>query len=75
MLDHTGLTGKYDFLLEVAPERRSAPQDGANAAAPSEPSGPGFAEALRQQLGLMLESQKGSTEVWIVDHVEHATGN
>jgi len=75
VLDRTGLTGKYDFLLEFAPDRRLGPEDGANAVAPLDSAGPGFEEALRQQLGLKLESQKGPVDVWIVDRVEHATEN
>jgi uncharacterized protein (TIGR03435 family) len=75
VLDQTGLTGKYDFLLEFAPDRRPGPEDGAAAAAPLDNAGPGFEEALKQQLGLKLESQKGPVDVWIVDHVEPATVN
>jgi uncharacterized protein (TIGR03435 family) len=75
VLDQTGLTGKYDFLLEFARDRGPAQSDGANAAAPPDTAGPGFEEALRKQLGLKPESQKGSVNVWIVDHVEHATEN
>jgi uncharacterized protein (TIGR03435 family) len=75
VLDQTGLTGKYDFLLEFAPDRRPAPGDGANASAPLDSAGPGIEEALRQQLGLKLESTKGPVDVWVVDHVEHATEN
>ena len=75
MLDHTGLTGKYDFLLEFAPDRRPGPGDGENASAPLDTAGPGIEEALKQQLGLKLESTKGPVDVWIVDHVEHATEN
>lgn len=75
VLDQTGLTGKYDFRLEFAPDRRPAPGDGAATAVPLDTGGPGIMEALKQQLGLKLESQKGPVDVWIVDRVEHATGN
>lgn len=73
VLDRTGLTGKYDVLLEFAPDRRPAP--GADTSAPLDTAGPGIEEALRQQLGLKLESTKGPVDVWVVDHVEHATEN
>jgi uncharacterized protein (TIGR03435 family) len=76
VLDQTGLTGKYDFLLEFAPDRGPAPPDGANTTAPPpDTAGPGIEQALKEQLGLKLESQKGPVNVWIVDHVEHATEN
>jgi len=73
VLDRTGLTGKYDVLLEFAPDRRPAP--GADTSTPLDSSGPGIEEALRQQLGLKLESTKGPVDVWVVDHVEHASEN
>jgi len=72
--DQTGLTGTYDFLLEYALERRLAPADAANASAP-DTVGPGLEQALKQQLGLKLESKKGDVEVWVVDHVERPTQN
>ena len=28
-----------------------------------------------EQLGLKLESTKGPVDVWVVDHVEHASEN
>ncbi len=73
VLDQTGLTGSYDFVLELVPVPRLAPTDAANASAES--TGPGLEQALRQQLGLKLESKKGEVEAWVVDHVEHATQN
>jgi uncharacterized protein (TIGR03435 family) len=75
VLDQTGLTGKYDFLLEFAPDRAPAPGDGAAAATPPDSAGPGIEQALREQLGLKLVSQKGPVDVLIVDQVEHATQN
>ena len=64
MIDATGLTRTFDFLLEFTPE----PQ-GLNA--PPDPDGPTFVQALRDQLGLKLESRKSSMDVIVVDHVEH----
>jgi uncharacterized protein (TIGR03435 family) len=75
VLDRTGLTGKYDFLLEFAPVRAPSPSDGATAAPPPDTAGPGIEQALKEQLGLKLVSQKGPVDVWVVDHVEHATEN
>ena len=43
---------------------------------PSEgPSEPIFQEALREQLGIKLESQKGSVDVLVVDRIEHPSDN
>jgi uncharacterized protein (TIGR03435 family) len=63
LVDPTGLTGRFDFTLEWTPD--STP----------DPSGPSFQQAVREQLGLKLESQKGSVEVIVVDHVEHLSDN
>jgi uncharacterized protein (TIGR03435 family) len=68
MIDATGLTGTFDFLLEFTPESQ-----GLNA--PPDPDGPTFEQALRDQLGLKLESRRSSMEVMVVDHVEHLSEN
>ncbi|MEO8869801.1 MAG: TIGR03435 family protein [Granulicella sp.] len=73
VVDETGLAGNYDFVLEFTPE----PPPGSSAAANSalESGGPTFQGALKQQLGLKLESQKGQVDVLVFDHVEHPTEN
>jgi uncharacterized protein (TIGR03435 family) len=53
VVDRTGLTGMYDFVLDFTPEVPA----GANPSA--DPPGPTFREALRDQLGLKLESTTG----------------
>jgi uncharacterized protein (TIGR03435 family) len=73
VVDRTGLTGKFDFLLEFAPDRR--PQPGDATTAPLDVAGPGIAQALKQQLGLKLVPTKAPVQVWVVDHIEHATEN
>jgi uncharacterized protein (TIGR03435 family) len=70
MIDATGLTGTFDFTLEFAQERR------ANGAVPdADPTGPTFAEALRDQLGIKLQPQKGLVNVPVLDHVERPSAN
>jgi uncharacterized protein (TIGR03435 family) len=77
VLDRTGLTGTFDFFFEYAPDR----PPGVAGAAPnttngaSEPSGPTFLEALRDQLGLKLDSQTGPVDVVVLDHIEEPTEN
>ena len=58
--DQTGLTGKYDVLLEFAPDSSPGPSDRADASAPLETAGPEFAQAgcKASQLGLKLEPQE-----------------
>lgn len=73
LIDGTGLTGTFDFTLECTPEL-NGPLPSDETFRP-DPSGPTFREALQEQLGLKLESQKGTIEVFVIDHVEHPTGN
>lgn len=71
MIDQTGLTGTFDFDLEfVMPNRNSQSTD-----AGSDPAGPTFEEALREQFGIKLQSQKGPVKVFVVDHVERPSAN
>lgn len=73
LIDRTGLTGTFDFTLECTPEMNgSEPPDGAVG---RDTSGPTFREALKEQLGLKLESQKSTMEVFVMDHVDHPTEN
>jgi uncharacterized protein (TIGR03435 family) len=73
VVDKTGLTGKYDFDLDWAPDSSQfggeIPQ--ASADAPSPP----FFTAVQQQLGLKLEATKGPIAALIVDTVERPTAN
>jgi uncharacterized protein (TIGR03435 family) len=69
VLNHTGLTGFWDFKLEFVP-------DGMNVRTGSDaPDGPNISTALREQLGLKLESEKAPVQVYIIDHAEKPTGN
>ncbi|HLH19104.1 MAG TPA: TIGR03435 family protein [Bryobacteraceae bacterium] len=71
MVDGTGLTGTFDFTLEWTPERRG----GITAEVEPDSSGPSFAEALREQLGIKLESQKRPIRVLVLDRVERPEEN
>jgi uncharacterized protein (TIGR03435 family) len=73
VLDQTGLTGNYDFLVEFSPELPAGATPPPNFQVDA--SGPGLVEALRAQLGLKLDSQKGAIDTIVIDHVEHPTDN
>jgi uncharacterized protein (TIGR03435 family) len=73
VIDRTGLAGNFDFALEWTPERLAA-QPAVTDLQP-DPTGPTFLEAIKDQLGLKLESQKGPAQLLILDHVEHPTEN
>ena len=72
IVDKTGLEGRFDFGIEFTPETFSANPDVPTAA---ESAGPTFDQALKAQMGLKLESQKGSIRVLRLDHIEHPSGN
>jgi len=72
VVDKTGLTGKYDFVLEWTPDLGAAGPDGANS---PEPSGPTIFTALQEQLGLRLEAQKGPVENIVIDRAEKPSEN
>jgi uncharacterized protein (TIGR03435 family) len=75
VLDQMGLTGTYDFWLEFTPQnnRTAVPQE-VNAPGPDN-AGPAIIEALKEQLGLKLESQKGQGQEIIVDRIDHPSAN
>lgn len=70
--DKTGLSGKYDFVLEFAREFTGPqPVDAASNRTPgtSEASmpAPSFLMAVEQQLGLKLTPSKATTDVLVID--------
>jgi uncharacterized protein (TIGR03435 family) len=69
VVDKTGLTGSYDIDLTYTPER-PLPEGVNLLGPPPDPNGPSIYTALREQLGLKLESQKVQEEVLVIDHVE-----
>lgn len=85
VVDKTGLTGKYDFTLEYAPENSGmvmmngapppppppgAGQVQAQAAEASDDLEPNLMTAIQQQLGLRLDSKKIQLDVLIIDHAD-----
>jgi uncharacterized protein (TIGR03435 family) len=72
IIDKTGLTGRYDVTIEWAREPKpSATPD----TPPPAPAGPTFIHALRDQLGLKLESSKASLRILVIDKVERPSEN
>jgi bla regulator protein BlaR1 len=73
VVDQTGLSGRYDFTLEWAPESNgsAAPSAGVQ----PDPQGPTILEALKEQLGMELKSTKAPLSVLVIDHVERPSEN
>ena len=73
VIDRTGLTGHYDFTLAFAPDL--PPDFPKDRLPPGLLDRPNIFDALKQQLGLKLEPQKGPVEYYVIDHLEHPAGN
>jgi uncharacterized protein (TIGR03435 family) len=71
--DKTGLTGTYDFTLQIGDEGHDSPAPGPTSGDGS--TGPSIFTALQEQLGLKLESGKGPVQVLVVDHIEMPAAN
>jgi uncharacterized protein (TIGR03435 family) len=63
VIDRTEIAGEFDVDLEWTPDER-----------PDDP-GPSIFTALKEQLGLKLETQKSAVDVLVVDRVERPSGN
>ena len=78
--DKTGLTGLYDWEIKFDPQvlMQIASQVGVNLPAgvnlpPSD--NPSLLTALREELGLKLDSERGQVEVLVIDSAEMPTAN
>jgi uncharacterized protein (TIGR03435 family) len=75
VLDQTGLKGLYDFKIDWAITSTGIqPTDAGNPIQAAEP-GMALFDTLNVQLGLTLQSKKGSAEVLIVDRAQRASEN
>jgi uncharacterized protein (TIGR03435 family) len=73
VIDRTQLTGFYDFNLMFRPEL--PPGVPTDQIPPEIMDRPTIFEALRAQLGLRLEQQKGPVEYLVIDHAEKPAEN
>jgi uncharacterized protein (TIGR03435 family) len=81
VVDKTGLTGNYDFTLQWTPDDAPPPTPGgADGGAPhndnaADSVGPSIFTAVQEQLGLKLESSKGTADVIVIDHIDLPSEN
>ena len=78
--DDTGLPGRYDFDLEFTPDEvlalaasrpvEQVPRAVGRGGKEIDPNGPSIMTALREQLGLKMDSETGAAEVLVIDHAE-----
>ena len=73
IVDRTGIKGTIDFSMEYTPEPRGAPAAGGDTEVAV--SGATFDQAVKDQLGLKLETARLPLEVPVVDHVEMPSEN
>jgi uncharacterized protein (TIGR03435 family) len=66
VIDLTGLTGKYDFMLTFRSDSAEGPGDIAS----SDNGGLTFFAAFEKHLGLKLEARKITIDEFVIDHVE-----
>ena len=73
VVDKTGLSGRYDFDLEWAPDETQFGGEVPPASAEAQ-AAPLFS-AIQQQLGLRLEATKGPVQALVVDRAERPSAN
>lgn len=73
VIDKTGLTQNYDFTLAFLPEL--PPGFNKDNLPPEMLDRPSIFDALKQQLGLKLEAQKGPIEYYVIDSAEKPAAN
>jgi uncharacterized protein (TIGR03435 family) len=73
VVDRTGLTGRYDFDLDWAPDETQF--GGEVPVAPADAQAPPFFTAIQQQLGLRLEAMRGNVDAFVIDHAEPPSDN
>jgi bla regulator protein blaR1 len=70
VIDKTGLTDRYDFRLDFSPDFAEL-----EPTAPGSERAPNILTAVQDQLGLKLESGKGSVDVIVIDDIKQPSPN
>ena len=73
VIDRTGLSGNYDFTLSFAP--LLPPDFPVEKLPPAVRDRPSIFDAVKQQLGLKLQAQRGPVESYVIDHVDRPSDN
>ena len=73
VVDETGLDQSYDFTVSFAPQL--PPNVSRDSLPPEMQNLPSIFDAVKQQLGLKLEAQKGPVEYYVIDKVDKPSAN
>jgi uncharacterized protein (TIGR03435 family) len=77
VVDHTGLTARYDFNLNWTPDESQFEAMGGfkPPSADDTNAPPALSTAMQEQLGLKFEATKAQADVLVIDHVEKPSAN
>jgi uncharacterized protein (TIGR03435 family) len=77
VVDHTGLTARYDFTLTWTPdESQFEAMGGFKPPTTEDPNAPpALSTAMQEQLGLKFEATKAPADVFVIDHVDKPSAN
>jgi uncharacterized protein (TIGR03435 family) len=77
VVDHTGISGRYDFELKWTPDQSQFEALGGvkNPPADTPDAPPDLYTAIQQQIGLKLDSTKAPTDVMVIDKVAQPSPN
>jgi len=77
MVNQTGLTGRFDFTLQWAPDESQLSAIGMHISPPegSPNAQPELFTAIQEQLGLKLDAVKAPADVLVIDKVERPSAN
>jgi uncharacterized protein (TIGR03435 family) len=75
VIDHTGLSGEFDVDVRFDPEGLPdlGPPGLPHPSSQATSNLPSFFTAIQEQLGLKLNSDRGTIDVLVIDHVERPT--
>jgi uncharacterized protein (TIGR03435 family) len=75
VVDQSGMTGQYDFDFLFSRDQPANPREGRPEPSVFNPGAPSIPTALKQQLGLRLQAQKITVDLYSIDHVEKPSQN
>jgi uncharacterized protein (TIGR03435 family) len=73
LVDRSGITDRIDYRMEWTPESNGAGIPGGDI--PPDPNPVTFMDAVRDQLGLKLQSTKAPVQTLVIDHIERPSEN